>query len=303
MAALLIVEPASPERDRLLELLAAAGHHLTLARDGGEALALWRREKHDLIIADEASGALELAQKIKAEAGQRFVPVLAVVARADARAAALALVEDAVARPLDPGEAAARVAALLRTRKLVEELRQAQKESEARSLADAATGLRNRVFLNERLNEEWKRASRYNEPLSLLLVSIEGLTGRAEPFRDQALHMVAAATLRSLRQIDVVTRFAVNELAALLPNTHFAGSMICADRLYREVARSGAAPELGDWHPVVSMGIAFYPGKDVQEPTDLIKLAARALERARDEGPGSICLVQHQGYLFHPKKA
>jgi diguanylate cyclase (GGDEF)-like protein len=299
MAGLLIVEPASPERDRLLELLAAAGHKITIAADGQEALALWRREKHDLIIADEGAGAIELAQKIKAEVVQRYVPVLAVVARPEGRAGALAFVEDVVARPLDPAEAAARVAALLRTRKLVEELRYAQKESEARSFADAATGLRNRVFLNERLNEEWKRAARYNEPLSLLLVSIEGLAGRPEAFLDKALHTVAAATLRSLRQIDVVTRFAGSELAALLPNTHFAGSIICADRLYKEVARVA----VDDWHPVVTMGVAFYPGKDVQDPSDLLKLSARALERARSEGPGSICLVQHQGYLFHPKKA
>ena len=49
------------------------------------------------------------------------------------------------------------------------------------------------------------------------------------------------------------------------------------------------------------MGIAFYPGKDVNDATDLLRMAARALERAREEGPGSICLYQHQGYLFQPK--
>jgi diguanylate cyclase (GGDEF)-like protein len=298
---LIVVEPSSPERDKLLELLAAAGHKLTLAVDGSEALTVWRRDRHELVVADEAA-ALELAQKIKAEVGQRFVPVLAVVARPEARAGALTFADDAVARPIDPGEAAARVAALLRTRKLVEELRTAQKDSEARSFADAATGLRNRVFLNERLGEEWKRAARYNEPLSLLLLSIEGLAGKPQTFLDNSLHTVAAAALRSLRQIDVVTRFAQAELAALLPNTHFAGSIMCADRLYKEVGRV-TVPELNDWRPVVTMGIAFYPGKDVQEPSDLLKLASRALERARQEGPGSICLVQHQGYLFLPKKA
>jgi two-component system cell cycle response regulator len=302
MASVLLIEPPSAERDRLLELLAAAGHKLTLAADANEALALWRRERHDLVIADEAAGGLELANKLKSEVGQRFVPVLAVVARPEARAGALAFADDVVARPLDPGETAARVAALLRTRKLVEELRAAQKESEARSFADAATGLRNRIFLNERLNEEWKRAVRYNEPLSLLILSVDGLSSRPEPLVDKALHLVAAATLRSLRQIDVVTRFSSGELAALLPNTHFAGSIICADRLSKEVGRV-SLPEMGDWQPHATMGLAFYPGKDVQDPSDLLKLATRALERAREEGPGSICLVQHQGYLFQPKKA
>jgi diguanylate cyclase (GGDEF)-like protein len=108
---------------------------------------------------------------------------------------------------------------------------------------------------------------------------------------------IANVALKSLRQIDVVCRYGPTELAALLPNTHFAGSLICAERLCREALRSPTE----DFVPTVSMGISFYPGKDVSEPADLIKLGSRALDRAREEGPGSVCLVQHQGYLFQPK--
>ena len=49
------------------------------------------------------------------------------------------------------------------------------------------------------------------------------------------------------------------------------------------------------------MGVSFFPGRDVNEPADLLRVAARALERAREEGPGRICLFQHQSYLFQPK--
>jgi two-component system, cell cycle response regulator len=304
VASLLIVDAASPERDRWVETLLAAGHKLVFATNAAEALQLWRRDRHDLCVADEAAGGLELTQALKAELTQQLVPVILLVARPESRASALAVADDSMARPLDPAEVVARVGAWLRARKLVDELRVARAESEARTLADAATGLKNRVFLGERLNEEWKRAARYNEPLSLLLLSIEGLeaaaaaAGRSPSFVDRVLARVAAASLRSLRQIDVVTRFGAAELAALLPNTHFAGSIICAERLFREVARTA----VDDWQPVVTMGVAFYPGKDVQEPADLLKLATRALDRAREEGAGSICLVQHQGYLFQPKK-
>src|SRR5260370_6581064 len=121
--------------------------------------------------------------------------------------------------------------------------------------------------------------------------------GRGAPFGERVLQAVAAASLRSLRQIDIVTRYGPSEMAALLPNTHVAGALICAERLRRE----SSIGTIDDVRPTVSMGIAFYPGKDVSEPTDLLRSAARALDRARDEGPGSICLVQHQGYLFQPK--
>ena len=48
---------------------------------------------------------------------------------------------------------------------------------------------------------------------------------------DRMLQLVAQASLRSLRQIDVVTRYGAHEFAALLPNTHLAGALTCADRL------------------------------------------------------------------------
>jgi diguanylate cyclase (GGDEF)-like protein len=189
----------------------------------------------------------------------------------------------------------------LRTRAIVDELRAARAESEARTYSDQVTGLRNRAFLGERLVEEFKRSVRYNEPLSLVVMAVDNYRHLSETrgagFGERVLQSVAAAALRSLRQIDIVTRYGPAEMAALLPNTHVAGALICADRLRRE---AGAMP-IDDLRPSISMGIAFYPGKDVTEPTDLLRTSARALDRARDEGPGSICLVQHQGYLFVPK--
>jgi diguanylate cyclase (GGDEF)-like protein len=305
MAAILIVEPPSPERDALTGLLTAAGHAVSLAADGEDALQLWRVTRHQLVVADERAprrAGLELAARLKLETAQGFTPVVLVGERKDpaALAQALATVEDVVARPYHPVELAARIEALLRTRRLVDALRAARAESEARSLDDPVTGLRNRMFLLERLHEEWKRSARYNEPLSLLLVAVEGLRElgekRGAEQADRVLAFVAGAALSSLRQIDLVTRHGDAELAALLPNTHFAGSVVCAERLHRAVRKGN----VDGVTPLVSMGVAFYPGKDLAEPNDLLRVAAQALQLAQKDGPGAICLYQHQGYLFRP---
>jgi diguanylate cyclase (GGDEF)-like protein len=295
---LLIADQPSPERDELVAHLGSIGHRITVA-EPSEVMARWRAERPELLLLDGAAVGFEAVARLKAEPGM-FVPVVLVVAAAD-RLAALAVADEAVTRPYDAVEVAARCEALLRTRRLVDELRAARAESEARSIADTVTGLRNRVFLGERLNEEFKRSARYNEPLSLLVASLDGHRQMAETrgtaFGDRTLGYLAAAALRSLRQIDVVTRFGPSEVAALLPNTHFIGSLTCAERLWREIARG----RVDDVTLSASMGVAFYPGKDVSEPADLIRLATRALERAREEGPARICLVQHQGYLFQPR--
>ena len=305
MAAILMVEPPSAARDELERVLRDSGHKVLVVGDGDEALQTWRTERHDLAILDEASQRLNgvgVALRMKAESPSAFMPVIILSSRdAIARAAALAVADDVVARPYDAREVTARVAALLRTRTIVDELRLQRAESEAKTYADATTGLRNRAFLGERIGEEFKRAVRYNEPLSLVLLAVEGMRElidkRGVGTADRMLQAVANASLRSLRQIDVVTRYGAHELAALLPNTHLAGALTCADRLRRETSTAA----VDDTRAVVSMGIAFYPGKDVNDATDLMRMAARALERARKEGAGSICLYQHQGYLFQPK--
>jgi diguanylate cyclase (GGDEF)-like protein len=305
MSAILMVEPPSAARDELERALGSAGHRVLVVSDGESALQAWRAERHELAILDEAAPHLNgigVALRMKAESPSAFMPVVIVSARdALARTAALAVADDVVTRPFDPRELSARVTALLRTRAIVDDLRLQRAESEAKTYADAATGLRNRAFLGERIGEEFKRAVRYNEPLSLVLLAVEGMRELVERrgigTSDRLLQAVANASLRSLRQIDVVTRYSAHELAALLPNTHLAGALTCADRLRRETGNAA----VDDTRAVVSMGIAFYPGKDVNDATDLMRMAARALERAREEGAGSICLYQHQGYLFQPK--
>jgi diguanylate cyclase (GGDEF)-like protein len=303
MAAILIADEPSTEREALVALLGAGGHAVTVT-PFDDALARWRAGRHELAILDGTRPVcIETAARMKAETPAAFAPVILVLSRPDvaARVAALAVADDALSRPYDPQEAVARCEALLRTRRIVDELRVARAESEARTLADTVTGLRNRAFLGERLKEEWKRAVRYNEPLSLLILAVDKLPelveARGAPFGDKLLLAVANAAVRSLRQIDIVTRYSQSELGALLPNTHFAGSLTCAERLHKESAKV----IIDELTPTVSMGIAFYPGKDVNDPADLFRTAGRALERAREEGPGSICLFQHQGYIFKPR--
>jgi two-component system, cell cycle response regulator len=141
------------------------------------------------------------------------------------------------------------------------------------------------------VQEEWRRATRFSEPLAFLVAGLEG-GSRSAQRSERGMREVGAALRRSLRQIDVLGRFGAFEVAALLVNTHLAGALTCAERLKKELN----APDAGGTELVI--GLSFYPGKDVTSPSDLIRTAEKALARASSEGPGSICLIQHQSYLF-----
>lgn len=293
MALVILCDAPTPSRDALERALVASGHRVQTAPDTGALGSLLRiandqRTQPDCVYLEEAaaggtSGLFSTAQRLRGSGGPS-IATLGVIARPEpeARAAALQILDDVVSRPAHLVEVTARIEALLRRPPVA---------PAATSVGeDAASGLKTRALLDERITEEWRRAARYTEPLALLIVGLSGDSAQP-PLLDRALREVGAALRRSLRQIDVLGRFGAIEVAALLVNTHLAGALTCADRLRRELA--SLQPRID-----ATMGLALFPGKDVTSGPDLVRVAERALALARSQGMGSVCVIQHQGFLF-----
>ena len=324
MAAILIADDVAMARDQLARALRERGHRVQVVVDGQDALDRFTRERPDLVILDvmmpRLSG-LEACSRMKALGGS-FVPAIIMSARTDLenRLAALAVAEDFVPKPYDIAEMCARVEAHLRTRRLIDEASglpqvapvtpsRPNSAGEADSavpqpMSESKTGrhgksgglspkLFDRAGLLERMGEEWKRSARSNEPMTLLLCGLDSLPPSTG---EHPVSLIVAAMQRALRSIDVLARVDDQVVAGLLLNTHVTGAMTAADRLRKELRKVSVDGST----PVVSMGMSFHPMREVVEPSDLLRLAERAIARAREEGPGRICLWQHQGYLFDP---
>jgi diguanylate cyclase (GGDEF)-like protein len=171
------------------------------------------------------------------------------------------------------------------------------------SLFDPLTGLYNYRYLHARLNEEFKRAERYHEPLACMVVDIDNLRaknqgpeGRAGG--DKAICQVADALRKSVREVDVVARFGADEFLVLLPSTHFAGATTVAERLFHELREATEAP--GQDAISLSVGIALYPSRDVRSKDQLLRAADAAMHHAKREGTGRISVYQQQGQLYTP---
>jgi signal transduction histidine kinase/CheY-like chemotaxis protein len=110
--------------------------------DGETALAAVRREPPDLVLADVMMPRLDgfgLIRMLRADERSRFIPVILLSARAgeEARVEGLqAGAEDYLVKPFNARELVARVEAHLKSRKLIEESRDALRESEKRTVAD-----------------------------------------------------------------------------------------------------------------------------------------------------------------------
>jgi diguanylate cyclase (GGDEF)-like protein len=155
-------------------------------------------------------------------------------------------------------------------------------------MRDELTGLYNRRFCFERLEQEVARADRYRTGLACMVADIDHFKAINDTLGhtvgDEALRAVARVLMRWTRRSDTVARVGGDEFAALLVGNTEAGSIIYADGLRQRVSAihlpAHDAPSI-----TLSIGIAYYPGAAVREPLqELVPAADAALLRAKRLG-------------------
>lgn len=156
-----------------------------------------------------------------------------------------------------------------------------QDQTLVKALIDPATGLFNYAFLNYKLDEEFKRASRFDHPLACVMLGIEG---QAE---DDVLRELAGIFLSSSRDTDILGRFDESSFLFLLPDTGPDGAAIMAHRVAEQVAERGLKDLVGDALEI-SVGISHYPNPDMERREDLYGTARDAFLTARNDGGGVV---------------
>lgn len=176
-------------------------------------------------------------------------------------------------------------------------IRSAQLNEEARRLAitDPLTGLHNRRYFVQRLEEDLLRAHRYGQPLALLLADADCLKAindrHGHLTGDLALQAVAEVMRVTLRETDELARIGGDEFAALLleagPDRALSVARRLQDRIHALDIRSD------DGHPVpitISLGVALFPdhGEDAKA---LLREADYALYRSKRDGRDQLSMA------------
>ena len=108
------------------------------------------------------------------------------------------------------------------------------------AMRDPLTGLFNRRYIEQRMEEELLRLQRYGAPLSVLLFDIDNFKAvndtEGHATGDKVLIAVARALADSVRQVDLVARFGGEEFLLVLPNTGLEAAELTGARLCRQVA-------------------------------------------------------------------
>ncbi len=172
-------------------------------------------------------------------------------------------------------------------RKLLEE------ELQRQARLDYLTGLPNRRSFMDRGEAELSRASRYDKPLSILMLDIDHFKQINDTYGHQAgdivLKSLAMTIQEVLRNVDIIGRLGGEEFAAVLPETGIEKAAEVAERL-REVIAAGEVTlrDGAHIHFTASIGLAAYIDK-ASNIDMLLNEADKALYRAKQSGRNRIC--------------
>jgi diguanylate cyclase (GGDEF)-like protein len=159
------------------------------------------------------------------------------------------------------------------------------------ALTDPLTGLSNRRHLIQQLDREFTRAKRYQRPLSLVYLDLDGFKSMNDRFGhifgDEILAGVALQMRSVLRSADMLARIGGDEFAVLLPETSLKGALRVAEKLRKSLAAYSS--RLGPALPTLTFcaGVAQL-NEDDQSIDDLLGRADNAQYRAKDNGKDSI---------------
>lgn len=170
------------------------------------------------------------------------------------------------------------------------------REMEELTVTDDLTRAYNYRYFSSKLSEEQRRAARYHQPLSLIMLDIDHFKN----FNDNFGHESGNLILKELAQIiricvrdtDIFARYGGEEFAIILPQTTLGEAKTIANRIREsvEAARISIANGIPKQSVTVSVGLTSYPenGKSFEE---ILHLADQALYRAKGSGRNAVATV------------
>jgi len=317
---ILVVDDSRTQLERLVKVLEREGFDVRAATTGNEAIVKVRTDPPDLVLLDmilpDMDG-LKVLLHIKKGPEDRFIPVIILSVKSDlgSKVEGLRLgADDFLAKPFEDLEIVARVNAMLRIKSLQDQLRTTQAKLEEQSVTDGLTGLKNRRFFDDRLGEEFRRAQRYTDPVSLIMIDLDHFKQVNDRYGhqtgDTVLREAAVLVRQSIRDTDIGARYGGEEFAVILPKTHLSGALAVAERIWRELGKKvyrtepqPAGGRTGELRVTASIGLAFYPSKDIATSGALVRFADEALYQAKRSGRNTICLYQAQNYRYEADPA
>ena len=193
---------------------------------------------------------------------------------------------------------ATQVAIAIQQSSLFEQLEAANQELRSLACVDGLTQVANRRRFDEYLDAEWRRLTREQTPLSLILCDVDYFKLYNDTYGhlagDLCLQKLAGVLRQTLkRSVDLVARYGGEEFAVILPNTNATGAVLIAETIREQVRglqiAHGKSPV--SQYVTLSLGVASQVPTPDALPAQLIMAADEALYQAKAEGRDRVIIA------------
>jgi diguanylate cyclase len=175
-------------------------------------------------------------------------------------------------------------------------LRTANKALREISNTDGLTQLYNRMYFENELHKEWRRSSRSQSPLSVLMLDADHF----KQINDSAGHKVGDLCLQAIaktmnshfkRAGEIVARYGGEEFIVMLPQTDQRKALAIAEGLRCAIANTVIQHQQQQFRITVSIGISTSVPSHKHSPDMMLEAADSALYDAKAGGRNRVSIV------------
>lgn len=161
------------------------------------------------------------------------------------------------------------------------------------SIRDGLTGLFNRRHFDETLEQEFQRAFREKNWLTMIMLDVDHFKQVNDrfghPFGDRCLQAIAGELQTIIhRSPDMVARYGGEEFSMLLPGTDLSGGKVVAESVREAITHIKLDCNGGDVHLSVSLGVASLVPRSREDLALLVHRADENLYQAKQNGRNQV---------------
>ena len=281
------------------KLLVKNGYETTICASGEEALEFISKNTPDLVLLDIVMPGIDgfqFCEQLKKTPRLKDTPVIFLSAMNDEKSIIKGFKSggvDFITRPFRAQELIARTKTHI-------DLKKAKEKLMRMAVTDELTGLFNRRYFMNRLNQEFERVRRYESIFTFIMIDIDYFKRindtNGHLAGDCALRTAAEIMKKSLRLSDTVGRIGGEEFAILLPETEIEHGVEIAERLRKKIDEAEIIFEGTKLSLTISAGISDSDINDASVDS-ILHRADLALYQAKEEGRNRVCLLKTEKTL------
>jgi diguanylate cyclase (GGDEF)-like protein len=153
---------------------------------------------------------------------------------------------------------------------------------------DSLTGIYNRRFGYNRIQEEFSRAIRSGSSLSLIMMDIDHFKAVNDTYGhvvgDKIIVQITKTAMGAIREGDLMIRYGGEEFLCVLPGANKQDAAFVAERIRVMVKDSVLRDGDQEIRTTISLGTVSYPNENVNDIQQMINLADEAMYTAKKTG-------------------